>query len=589
MKVLIIKFGPEVYGVAQAFANALVERADSSLSTSTEDAQQLIKFWEPDLLIFTCPVNAELPKAIETIKLLRGNKSCTQPAVWVGNARGDTAIKILGAGIQSIVPTDQDTSSKAFSVNSTFLTTQANNLLVLSKGQATKDFHLGKFKLVYDPLEVFLFDEKIRFTKGEAKLFSALLQAKGKPLNDERLYSHMFDQEKNSDIATIKVHISYIRKKIESACHTKGYDGVGIIKNTYGQGYSIDLNKLATLDGILPPKQQSPSFAKAPPEQRIKFFSVVDLTEAIRTLKSPHTISEAIEQHLGKRWPDSEETKRIGFEALYDAAIPKELCLRIIDAEQHLPYFRFIKERQARAQELAAAWENGPDESFRTNAQALLSLLKDSPITQEHTTNHSPTTSNDLLESLDEYYQAQLEMCDPTIAEQDPAIAFYEYWEPEIAAEPPASSTQNQVSDIICRAQESAKKIKYLSHAMPQRIGESKYGILAVDKIQKEFDRMLGSEWRNGGGNTDEWPPERWQAMQAIYLGAPSSGLHYSHPMKILGISREDAYTIVQGLHEAEETRHQETLNSNGEPPGRDFDQHGWDILLHTAKFVPIL
>ena len=79
---------------------------------------------------------------------------------------------------------------------------------------------------------------KLTLTRKEAAILEYLLLHQGRPVSQEELIDHVWDNSVDNFSNSIRVHISALRKKLRTAL---GYDP---IRNRIGEGYLLEENIL---------------------------------------------------------------------------------------------------------------------------------------------------------------------------------------------------------------------------------------------------------------------------------------------------------------------------------------------------------
>lgn len=79
---------------------------------------------------------------------------------------------------------------------------------------------------------------KLMLTRKESAILEYLLLNQGRPVSQEELIDHVWDNSVDNFSNSIRVHISALRKKIRAAL---GYDP---IRNRIGEGYVMEDNIL---------------------------------------------------------------------------------------------------------------------------------------------------------------------------------------------------------------------------------------------------------------------------------------------------------------------------------------------------------
>lgn len=96
--------------------------------------------------------------------------------------------------------------------------------------------------LAFGPLEIhlhdftcFLDEEKIPLSTKEMELLILLASHPNQVWNQEQLYDHIWSSEATGNIDTVRVHISYLRRKLNNKTHS-------FIKTVHGFGYLFSTN-----------------------------------------------------------------------------------------------------------------------------------------------------------------------------------------------------------------------------------------------------------------------------------------------------------------------------------------------------------
>lgn len=90
----------------------------------------------------------------------------------------------------------------------------------------------GKLEIHLDNLECYADGELINLTAKEMELLIFLAEHPNQVLSHEQLYNQVWSLEGTGNIETVKVHISYLRKKLKMSANESPY-----IKTVHGFGY----------------------------------------------------------------------------------------------------------------------------------------------------------------------------------------------------------------------------------------------------------------------------------------------------------------------------------------------------------------
>lgn len=90
----------------------------------------------------------------------------------------------------------------------------------------------GKLKIHLDKYECYIDDEFVNLTAKELELLILLAKHPNQVLSHEQIYNKVWDFDGTGNIETVKVHISFLRKKLKK--HSLDYP---TIKTVHGFGY----------------------------------------------------------------------------------------------------------------------------------------------------------------------------------------------------------------------------------------------------------------------------------------------------------------------------------------------------------------
>lgn len=162
---------------------------------------------QPDILL----LDLGLPD-MDGVEIIRKVRTWSQMPIIVISARSDDADKIaaLDAGAD-------DYLTKPFSVPELLarLRVTQRRLSTLQKADADAVFHNGKLTVDYAAGTASFDGEMLKLTPTEYKLLCLLSQEAGKVLTHSYLTTKIWGSAWESDMASLRVHMATLRKKIE--------------------------------------------------------------------------------------------------------------------------------------------------------------------------------------------------------------------------------------------------------------------------------------------------------------------------------------------------------------------------------------
>lgn len=94
----------------------------------------------------------------------------------------------------------------------------------------------GKVKIHLDNMQCYVEDELVNLTAKELELLMFLAEHPNQVLSHEQIYNIVWDLDGTGNIETVKVHMSYLRKKLYIKKGEKPY-----IKTVHGFGYMFEV------------------------------------------------------------------------------------------------------------------------------------------------------------------------------------------------------------------------------------------------------------------------------------------------------------------------------------------------------------
>ncbi len=168
---------------------------------------------------------------IDGVEVIRRIRSWSNMPIIVISARSEDTDKIeaLDAGAD-------DYLTKPFSVEEMLarIRVAQRRLNVAEDGKAESIFENGDLKIDYAAGCVYLKDEELHLTPMEYKLLSLLAKNVGKVLTHTYITQNVWGSSQESDIASLRVFMATLRKKLES-----GPDSPQYIQTHVGIGYRM--------------------------------------------------------------------------------------------------------------------------------------------------------------------------------------------------------------------------------------------------------------------------------------------------------------------------------------------------------------
>lgn len=243
-----------------------------------------------------------------------------------------------------------------------------------------------------------------------------------------------------------------------------------------------------------------------PPEvpQNQTVLSVCDLAEGVAQLsdRSAASVRAFMDDRLGKDWLTIPPQRQIGFEVLYEANTPRQECAAVVGDAYQFMLAQFFNERRAKEAALMQKWMSERAVPATADADGLDQKLADYVIGKG--------------------LAAPLTQGNP----------------------PPAQRSESERAILV--------------ETIAQKIHNS-YGLSRTRHLNKAsanaiagfIDEWMGTDWRKMPEGPDPvGTGDRAIILDAIYYGAETQDLHYSLPMKLLGLDKTQAYNAVQKLHE---------------------------------------
>jgi DNA-binding response OmpR family regulator len=243
-----------------------------------------------------------------------------------------------------------------------------------------------------------------------------------------------------------------------------------------------------------------------PPEvpQNQAVLSVCDLAEGVAQLndRSAASVRAFMDDRLGKDWLTVPAQRQIGFEVLYEANTPRQECSAVVGDAYQFMLAQFFNERRAKEAALMQKWMSARAVPAASDADGLDQKLAD--------------------------YVIEKGLAAP-LGQGDP---------------PPAQRSESERAILV---ETVAQKI-HNSYGLSRTRHLNKASAKAIADF---IDEWLGTDWRAMPEGPDPiGTGDRSIVLDAIYYGAETQDLHYSLPIKLLGLSETQAYDAVQRLHE---------------------------------------
>ena len=167
---------------------------------------------------------------LDGIEIIKRIRTWSQMPIIVISARSEDADKVaaLDAGAD-------DYLTKPFSVTELLARLRVAQRRISSAAAKTGDsvFHNGNLTIDYGAGCVFLNGEELKLTPTEYKLLCLLAKDAGKVLTHTHLTNNIWGSSWESDMASLRVHMATLRKKIEKDQDTQ------YIQTHIGIGYRM--------------------------------------------------------------------------------------------------------------------------------------------------------------------------------------------------------------------------------------------------------------------------------------------------------------------------------------------------------------
>ena len=190
-----------------------------------ESALAAVTTQQPDIVF----LDLGLPD-LDGVEIIKRIRSWSQMPIIVISARSEDADKIaaLDAGAD-------DYLTKPFSVAELLarLRVTQRRLSVLGTTSIESVFHNGKLTIDYGAGCAFLNGEELKLTPTEYKLLCLLAKDAGKVLTHTYLTNKIWGSSWESDMASLRVHMATLRKKLEKHSDTQ------YIQTHIGIGYRM--------------------------------------------------------------------------------------------------------------------------------------------------------------------------------------------------------------------------------------------------------------------------------------------------------------------------------------------------------------
>ena len=188
-----------------------------------EKALELLGVEQYDLVL----LDLNLPKKDGMTVLRTLRQTDRETPVLILSARGEVEDKVTGldAGASDYLAKPFHLAELEARIRSLTLRQFTQNDVVLTCGGVTFDTKARTAAAAGQPLAL---------TRKETGILEYLLLHRGRPVSQEELIDHVWDNSVDNFSNSIRVHISALRKKLRTAL---GYDP---IRNRIGEGYIIE-------------------------------------------------------------------------------------------------------------------------------------------------------------------------------------------------------------------------------------------------------------------------------------------------------------------------------------------------------------
>lgn len=233
-RIMVVDDDPDI----QELIRLYLKQEEYETLSITDGGQVLeqAKLFKPDLIILDIMV-----PGVDGIELCRNLRRFTDVPILFLSARQDEMNKIIGFSTGG-----DDYITKPFSMAELMVRIRAhlrrNRILeekkekLMEKAQQWSSLRIGELEL--DPLRNLLMKngEVIPLSAKEFQILSYLAKHPNRIFSNEELYQALWGKESLGDTRTINVHISNLRKKIESDPENPRY-----ILTVRGWGYKLNM------------------------------------------------------------------------------------------------------------------------------------------------------------------------------------------------------------------------------------------------------------------------------------------------------------------------------------------------------------
>jgi len=223
LRVLVISAEPDSQ---ELFHSILVNNGYLMESASGGmDAVDLVHDSQPDMIV----MDWSLP-GISGLSLCRNLRRWTDAPILVvtDQINQRDLVAALDAGADDYIARPFDTQVLLARLNA----------LARRRNQRTKDdpdrITIGNLTIDFELLEVWRSGEKLHLTPSEFNLLAVLARHPGQILTYDQLMDHVYDRGENRNRHTLFVHVSRLRKKIES-----DPDEPALLRTKWGVGYVL--------------------------------------------------------------------------------------------------------------------------------------------------------------------------------------------------------------------------------------------------------------------------------------------------------------------------------------------------------------